>query len=118
MLWQHRQRAHFTTAALTTAGGVLFAGDFNRYIKAFDVKSGKLLWQTRAPTSGQGFPLSYAVRGRQYIAVPLGIGATWSGTRSSWEAAVGTLTPEITRPRVGNALLVFALPQASPGTSN
>jgi alcohol dehydrogenase (cytochrome c) len=108
ILWKHRQRAAFNTAALTTAGGLVFVGDWNRYINAYDVKSGDLLWQTRAATSAQGFPISYAVRGRQYIAMPVGVGA------ASWGTDIPIkLTPELKRPNSGNAIMVFALPQAA-----
>lgn len=58
ILWKHRQRAAFNTAALTTAGGLVFLGDWNRYINAYDVKTGDRLWQTGAATSAQGFPIS------------------------------------------------------------
>jgi alcohol dehydrogenase (cytochrome c) len=110
LLWQIRQRAVFNTAALTTAGGLVFVGDWNRYIDAYDAATGKLLWQNRLTTSAQGFPISYAVRGRQYVAVPAGVGA------ASWGTGIPiALTPEIARPSGGgsNALFVFALPGKS-----
>jgi alcohol dehydrogenase (cytochrome c) len=85
----------------------VFVGDWNRYLHAFDVKTGDLLWQTRASASVQGYPISYAVAGRQYIAVPVGIGAT-----GTWFGLVpNKLVPEIKRPSNGNAIVVFALPQ-------
>lgn len=107
ILWKKRQRATFNTAALTTAGGLAFVGDWNRYINAYDVATGDLLWQTRAPTSPQGFPISYAVAGRQYIAMPVGVGALSWGTDIPLK-----LTPEIKRPGIGNSIMVFALPVA------
>jgi alcohol dehydrogenase (cytochrome c) len=108
ILWQHRQRAPFNTAALTTGGGLVFVGDWNRYVYAYDVSSGKLLWQNRLTTSPQGFPVTYAVGGRQYVAVPVGIGA------ASWGTTIPiTMAPEIKRPSGGSAVFVFALPEAS-----
>ena len=110
LLWQTRQRALFNTAALTTAGGLVFVGDWNRYINAYDTATGKLLWQNRLTTSPQGFPIAYAVGGRQYVAVPVGVGA------ASWGTGIPiVLTPEIQRPSGGggNALFVFALPQST-----
>ncbi len=47
ILWRHRQQAPFNSAALTTAGGLVFIGDWNRYVNAYDASSGKLLWQSR-----------------------------------------------------------------------
>ena len=107
ILWKHRQRASYNTAALTTAGGLVFVGDWNRYIYAYDVKSGDLLWQTRAATSPQGFPVTYAAGGRQFVAMPVGVGAASWGTDIPLK-----LTPELKRPNSGNAIMVFALPRS------
>ncbi len=113
VLWKKRQRAPYNSAALTTGGGLVFIGDWDRYVHAYDVKTGELLWQTRTPTSVQGFPISYAVNGRQYVAVPVGVGG------ASWGTAVPmTLARELKRPSAGmNAMMVFALPRVSPSSS-
>ena len=62
------------TAVLSTAGGVAFVGDMDRTFRAIDVKTGKVLWETRLATSVQGFPLTFSIAGRQYIAVTSGLG--------------------------------------------
>ena len=110
VLWRHRQRTPFNSAALTTAGGLVFVGDWDRYIRAYHNETGELLWQRRLSSSIQGFPITYAVGARQYLAVPVGTGSgTWATTIPY------LLTPEKHRPRGGNALFVFALPpEASP----
>jgi alcohol dehydrogenase (cytochrome c) len=101
------------TAAIATAGGLVFAGDWDRYAYAFDATSGKVLWQTRLPTSAQGFPITYLARGKQYVAIPAGIGG------GSWSTLlVPELAPEIRRPNSGNSLLVFALPGGSAAPRN
>ena len=66
--------ASFMTGVLTTAGDVVFAGDMDRRFRAFDVHSGEQLWQTRLGTSVQGFPITFSVNGRQYVAVSTGLG--------------------------------------------
>ena len=103
--WRYRQRAPINSAALTTAGGLVIVGDWNRYYYALDAETGEKLWQTRTTTSAQGFPISYMIDGRQYIAMPVGVGgASWSGMLPR------DLAPELSRPRNGNSINVFALP--------
>ena len=104
ILWQHRQRAPFVSAALATAGGLVFIADHNRYVYAFDVKTGDVLWRTRTATTGHGFPMTYAAGGRQFVAMPIGTGAPYI------EMFAAAMLPDITPPRAGNALMVFALP--------
>jgi len=103
-VWSVEQRPAFLTAALTTGGGVVFAGDIDRRFRAWDTATGRELWGTRLPTSVQGFPVSYEVDGVQYVAVSTGLGG---GSPRFVPAAV---SPEIRYPRNGNGLFVFRLP--------
>ncbi|MBI4460308.1 MAG: PQQ-binding-like beta-propeller repeat protein, partial [Acidobacteria bacterium] len=98
---------------LTTAGGLVFIGDFYRYFRALDAETGKVLWEI--PLSGPvtGYPISYAVAGKQYVAVAVG-----GGTEG--QPHLGQLYPEL-KVRGGasetcfifcpgsNVLMVFAL---------
>ena len=102
-VWSTRGRAPQTSAVLPTGGGLVFAGDLNRYFKAFDETTGNVLWQVRTSNAVNSFPISYSVNGKQYIAVATGSG---SGLLRS----LGTLTPEIKNPDGGSTLWVFALP--------
>jgi len=70
--WEFRYHSAPWGGALATAGGLVFSGDMEGYVMAFDSGSGKLLW--RMPTGGTIFasPISYAVDGRQQVAVASG----------------------------------------------
>lgn len=106
VLWRHRTRTPINSAALTTGGGLAIAGDWDRYLYIFDAANGKVLFQTRMPSSVQGFPITYAVRGKQYLAVPVGTGG------GSWTSQLPLdLTPEKMRPTSANGIYVFALPE-------
>ena len=99
--WLYEQRAA-TLSLVATGGGLVFGGDANGRFRAFDQETGEVLWEINLGSPVSGFPISYAVAGRQYVAVSTGGAAT---TPSFLQ-----LTPEL-RPSNGNNLFVFALPE-------
>ena len=104
VVWTERQRAPVTTGALATAGGLVFEGSMDRWLRARDDASGKVLWQIRLTDVPNAAPISYAVNGKQYIALTVGNGGAIPGT---W----WPLIPEIHNPPDRSAALwVFELP--------
>jgi len=104
LAWRHEQRAAVIGTAVSTAGGLLFIGDINRRFMAFNDSTGELLWQAIVSAPVSGSAVSYAVDGRQYIAVAVG-----GGTASPERRALSIHT-ELKPPRDALALFVFALP--------
>ena len=88
---------------VVTAGGLLFIGasNFDSKFRAFDKSTGKLLWETTLPFSGNGTPAVYEVNGRQFIVVPAG-GGKGRGQFSD------------DPPPSGGHYVAFALPQTPP----
>ncbi len=104
--WRHQTRTAIDSAVLTTGGGLVVAGDWDRFLYIHDARSGEILFQTRMSSSVSGFPITYAVDGQQYLAVPVGTDP------SLWSGISGQLTPEKHRPAVGgHAIVVFTLPE-------
>ena len=105
-LWTRDQRSPYLTGVITTASGVGFVGDLDRTFRAFDVKTGETLWQTRLGTTVMGYPVTFTAGGRQFVAVTTG--ATGGG---SPRVVPRTIIPEVKMSGTGNALYVFALPE-------
>ena len=100
IVWVHEQRAG-TTSLVATGGGLVFGGDSSGRFRALDQTTGDVLWEINLGSSVTGFPITYAVDGRQYVAASTGTSmSTGDNLR---------LTPEL-RPSTGNNLFVFALP--------
>jgi alcohol dehydrogenase (cytochrome c) len=104
-VWSHQQRASLHTGTISTGGDLVFVGDLDRRFKALDVNNGDVIWETRLGTSVQGHPVSFAIDGKQYIAVTTALGGT------SPRVVPGVIATEITYPRWGNAIYVFSLPK-------
>jgi len=103
-LWVTRQRAPQTSGVLATAGGLVFAASLDRYIRAYDARDGRALWESRLNDVSSSSPISYRVDGRQYIAVAVGQGGFHAGS-------FAPLVPEFASPQNrGAAVWVFAIP--------
>ena len=70
--WKARTPQPMIGGVLATAGDLVFAGEGNGWLKAYDAKSGKVLWQYQCGAGVNAPPTSYTVDGKQYIAVAAG----------------------------------------------
>jgi alcohol dehydrogenase (cytochrome c) len=105
-VWTVTFKSHNWGPVLTTGGGLIFSGGTNdRYFRAFDAKTGKILWQQRTNSGVTGVPTSYQIDGVQYIAVQSGWGVDAQRKQDLLDKAFGTKTfvPQ------GGVLWVFAL---------
>jgi quinoprotein glucose dehydrogenase len=58
---------------ITTRSGLIFsAATLDRYLRAYDIASGRELWKTRLPAGGQATPMTYQLDGRQYLVLAVG----------------------------------------------
>jgi quinoprotein glucose dehydrogenase len=81
---------------VVTAGGLIFTGTRDRKVRAFDVETGKMLWESEAPMALEGIPAVYEIAGREYIVFCA-------------SAQVG-LTPA-TQGKIHGSYIAFALPK-------
>ena len=70
--WQDKVADPMIGGALATAGGLVFTGTKDKQFLAFDAMSGGRLWRADAGAGVNAPPVSYAVQGRQYVAVAAG----------------------------------------------
>ena len=78
-VWEIKEPLAAYGGALATAGGVVFYGTMEGWLKAVDAKTGKELWKFKTPSGIIGNPMTYVgPDGRQYVAVLSGIGG-WAG---------------------------------------
>ena len=99
-VWKYDNRAGMMSL-VATGGGLIFGGDTNGHFRAFDQRTGAVLWDVNLGSPVTGYPITYSVRGKQYVAVSVGNSLVSSG--------LNRLTPELL-PSNANNIFVFALP--------
>jgi alcohol dehydrogenase (cytochrome c) len=118
-VWALKEHFPVWSGAVVTAGDVAFYGTMDRWFKAVDAKSGKVLWQFRTPSGIIGQPTTYSVNGVQYVAILSGVGG-WPGAiansainaqgRNGALGFAGAMQDLPAYTSAGSTLLVFALP--------
>jgi lanthanide-dependent methanol dehydrogenase len=118
IVWSNKEPFSVWSGALATAGGVVFYGTLEGYLKAVDAKTGKELYKFKTPSGIIGNVNTYEQNGKQYVAVLSGVGG-WAGIGlaagltgpTEGLGAVGGYAALSNYTALGGTLTVFALPQ-------
>ncbi len=118
IVWSDPEQFSVWSGALATAGGIVFYGTLEGYLKAVDAKSGKELFKFKTPSGIIGNVMTYQHGGKQYIAVLSGVGG-WAGiglaagltNPTDGLGAVGGYAALSNYTALGGQLTVFTLPQ-------
>ncbi len=86
------------SSVLVTAGGLIFTGAADAYLRALDAGTGAELWQGRLPVPGIANPMTYAWQGEQYVVIAAG-----------GHSEIGT--------SLGDSLVAFRLPRTGEAPS-
>ena len=100
LVWKREQPAG-AMSLITTGSGLLFGGDSNGRFRAFDQNTGEVLWETNLGSAVTGYPATFAVDGRQYVATSTGTSLVSGGLNRMAEL----------QPSAANNIFVFALPE-------
>jgi outer membrane protein assembly factor BamB len=109
--------SHFPRSGpLVTAGGLIFfSTGSDRRLRAYDRESGKEVWSTELPATSEGMPATYAINGRQYIAVPVAAGTGQFAARFGGPAPAGRAGGAPPAAPAGGAQAPAAAPGDPPG---
>jgi PQQ-dependent dehydrogenase (methanol/ethanol family) len=111
IVWSNKEQFSVWSGALATAGGVVFYGTLEGYLKAVDARTGKELYKFKTPSGIIGNVTTYEHRGKQYIAVLSGVGLAAGLTEpTAGLGAVGGYAALSNYTALGGQLTVFAVP--------
>jgi len=103
--WEYKNNAPLWGGVMTTAGGLVFTGTPEGYLKAFDDETGEELWKFQTGSGVVGCPVTWEQDGEQFIAVPSG----WGGAVPLWG---GDVAKKVKFLNQGGSLWVFKLSDA------
>ena len=104
IVWSHKEKLPLWAGVLATAGGLVFTGTGDGYLKAFDAESGEELWKFQTGSGIISCPITWEMDGEQYIGVASGYG----GAVPLWGGDMADLTKPVSQ---GGSFWVFKIPQ-------
>jgi PQQ-dependent dehydrogenase (methanol/ethanol family) len=118
IVWSDPETFSVWSGALSTAGGIVFYGTLDGYLKAVDAKTGQELWKFKTPSGIIGNVNTYVHNGKQYVAVLSGVGG-WAGIGMAAGltgdqeglGAVGAYKALSSYTQLGGSLTVFTIEQ-------
>jgi alcohol dehydrogenase (cytochrome c) len=99
LAWEWKYKHPIVASLLSTAGGIVFVGTPDGMFIGLDARTGRQLWEHRTGSGVHSNPVTYSVGGKQYVAVPTGIGGWVKG-----------FAPRLVGHERGSTMFVFALP--------
>lgn len=102
--WRYTTKYPIFASVLATAGGLLFTGDLEGNALALDASDGRVLWKFQTGSGHRGSPITYALNGKQYIAIPSGWGGVTHALLPNPDAY-----PELSNATKGSTLFVYGL---------
>ncbi len=120
-VWEKMEKFSLWGGATPTAGGLVFYGTLDGFLKARDSATGELLWKFKLPSGMIGHPMSYTHNGIQYIAMNYGVGG-WPGVGlvfdlqdpSAGLGAVGAFRELARHTQMGGGTMIFSLDGKGP----
>ena len=117
IVWSKPEPFSVWSGAMATAGGIVFYGTLEGYLKAVDEKTGEELYKFRTPSGIIGNVMTYAHKGKQYVSILSGVGG-WAGiglaagltNPTDGLGAVGGYAGLKNYTALGGTLTVFSLP--------
>ncbi|TYO84810.1 PQQ-dependent methanol/ethanol family dehydrogenase [Oceanicella actignis] len=104
VVWEYKNNAPLWGGVMTTAGGLVFMGTPEGYLKAFDADTGEELWKFQTGSGIVGQPITWEMDGEQYVAVTSG----WGGAVPLWG---GEVAKKVNYLNQGGSVWVFKLPR-------
>jgi len=102
--WEYKNKAPLWGGILTTAGGLVFTGTPEGYLKAFNDQTGEELWKFNTGTGIVGSPITWEQDGEQWVAIVAG----WGGAVPLWGGEVAKAVKDINQ---GGSVWAFKLPK-------
>ncbi|MCW8905203.1 PQQ-dependent methanol/ethanol family dehydrogenase [Sedimenticola sp.] len=103
IVWEYKNNAPLWGGVMTTAGGLVFTGTPEGYLKAFDARTGKELWKFQTGSGIVGQPITWEQDGEQYVSVVSG----WGGAVPLWGGEVAKRVKNLNQ---GGSVWTFKIP--------